>query len=121
MQDTESLFEICPFGHSEHICHQIAISSFQLSKPIYSLSQLESINLLHLLGRDLLAQEQSPKMPRTTKKPKNSSSTMEKVQEESRAHEESSSSDQRTRPRSLSPTISGTSCPKHVPTPYRRS
>ena len=46
-------------------------------KPHYSLSQLESSNLLYLLGTG-----------------KTSSSTMEKVQKEPSVHEESSSSDQ---------------------------
>ena len=63
---------------------------------------------------------QSLKMPRTTKPAKASTSAAEKVQDESSTHEVFKLRP-RTRPRSLSPTISGTNTPQYVHVLHWRS
>ena len=54
--------------------------------------------MLYLIGSDLLVKFYSPKMLRTTKPAKASTSTVEKIQDETSIHEESSSSDQEQDP-----------------------
>ena len=127
VKDTESqedqyLFEICPYEHSEKDCHQIAISwvsSFPSHFP--ACPQLESINLLYLLGRGLLVHSAMFQDAQNNKTIKTSSSAMEKVKEECSTHEESSSSDQEQEQEVFFPTISGTSCPKYFHALHRRS
>ena len=59
------------------------------------LSKLEFNIVLYLLGSDLVVQRTESQGARTTKA---STSTAEKVQDDSRTHEESSSSDQEQDP-----------------------
>ena len=106
MQESESqedqyLFEICPVKHSVQNCHQNAISCVSsVSKPVYSLSQLEVLkNHVVCDWKGHASQNlQSSKMPRLTKIAKASASVTEKIQDESSAHEESASSDQEQDP-----------------------
>ena len=61
VKDTESqedqyLYEICPCEHSDQICHQIAISCVSSLPSHFTACQLESVTLLYLCGRGLLAQ-----------------------------------------------------------------
>ena len=69
---------------------------FQFSKPLYSLFQLKSIHLLYLLGRGLLAQSTESQDAQNNKN--FLKCTMHKGQEESSAHEGSSSLDQEQDP-----------------------
>ena len=54
--------------------------------------------VLYLIGSDLLVKSTEPKMPRTMKPARASTSTAEQIQDESCAHEGSSSSDQEQDP-----------------------
>ena len=101
-QKDQYLFEICPVEHSVQIAIRLTFPVF----PVFFQASLQlvparSLNIvLYLIGSDLPASKylQSPKMPRTTKPAKAFTSTAEKIQEESRTHEESSSSDQEQDP-----------------------
>ena len=97
MQDTEyqedqNLFEICLVEHSVQICHQIVIFLwFQLSEPLYSLSQLECIK--PVWKRPSSTKYRAPRCPKQLNLQNLPQVQWRKVQEESSTHEESSSSE----------------------------
>ena len=99
MQESEShedqyQFEICPVDHSVQTHYQIAISCvFSFSNQFTSCPN-RKFKYCVVSGEKWPGSEnlQSPWMPRTPKPAKASTSTAEKIQDESIAHKESSSS-----------------------------
>ena len=92
------VWNLSDLGFCAHLPSDCNFLCFQLSKPLHSLCQLESINMLYLLGNDLLAESLNPKMPRPTKSTKASSSAMENLQEEFSECEDTPNSDQEQDP-----------------------
>ena len=100
VQDSESqedqyLFEICPVEHSVQNCHQIAISCVSIHLSQFTACPARNLNIaLYLIGGDVLVKSTESQDAQNHKTGKPSTSTVEKIQDESSAHEESSSSDQ---------------------------